>query len=78
MNSLKLELAFMIILVISLITSFFTKIYSYSQMIMGVLLIIMGYNNQKHFKRKNMTYIYYIFGELVIIFTIIKWIKLYI
>lgn len=78
MNSLKLELAFMIILVISLITSFFTKIYSYSQMIMGVLLIIMGYNNQKHFKRKNMTYIYYIFGGLVIIFTIIKWIKLYI
>ena len=78
MNSLKIEFIFMILLVISLITSFFTKIYEYSQIIMGALLIIMGYNNQKHFKRKNMTYIYYIFGELVIIFTIIKWIKLYI
>lgn len=76
--SLKIEFILMIVLALSFISSIITKIYFYSFIIMGLLLIIMGYNNQKYIKRKNMTIIYYIFGVLVIIITIIKWIKQYI
>lgn len=68
--SLKLEFTLMIVLAISSISSLFTKIYSYSEILMGILLLLMGYNNQKYIKRKHMTYVYYIFGMIVIVFTI--------
>ncbi len=65
-TSLKIEFILFIILIISLISSFFTKIYTYTEIIMGIVLLIMSYNNQKHFKKKYLTYIYLFFGLLVI------------
>lgn len=68
--SLKIEFVLLISLIISLISSFITKIYSYTEIIMGITLLVMSYNNQKYFKKKYMTYIYLIFGVVVIVATL--------
>lgn len=69
-KSLKLELIMLIILLISCIISFITKNFIYTEFIAGINLIIMGYNNQKHFKRKYMTYINSAMGIILIIMSI--------
>lgn len=70
--SLKIEFILLIIITISLISSFITKNYSYSKIIMGIILLVMAYNNHKHFKRKYLTALYTVFGTLVIISTLIQ------
>ncbi len=73
--SLKIEFVLFIVVVISFISSIFTKIYTYTELLMGIILLVMSYNNQKHFKRKYMTYIYLIFGLAVLSVSIFKMIN---
>ena len=70
--TLKIELFLLIILVISFISSFITKIYSYTEIIAGVTLLLMSYNNQKYIKKKYMTPIYAVFGTITIAMAVYK------
>ncbi|MBR3897942.1 MAG: hypothetical protein IKJ43_01520 [Bacilli bacterium] len=70
--TLKIELFLLIILIISFISSFITKIYSYTEIIAGVTLLLMSYNNQKYIKKKYMTPTYAIFGIITIAMAIYK------
>ncbi len=64
--SLIIQFFGMILLVISLIVSFITKVYFYTYIIMGLLLLVIGYNNKHFYKRKYMTALYIIFGIFMI------------
>lgn len=74
--SLKIELILLIVLLISFISSIITKIFFYTEIIAGINLILMSYNN-KYIKHKYMTPLYLIFGIITIILGVLKWIKLY-
>ena len=65
--SLKIELVLVILLLISLISSFIIKKFIYTNILTGIVLLDMAYNNHKHLKKKYMTYIYLIFGVLVLL-----------
>ncbi|MBR3198627.1 MAG: hypothetical protein IKG27_01280 [Bacilli bacterium] len=64
--SLIIQFIGMIVLLISLIASLITKVYFYTHIIMGLLLLIIGYNNKYFYKRKYMTVVYILTGILMI------------
>ena len=75
--SLKIELGLLIILLISFISSIITKIFYHTEIIAGITLLLMSYNNHKYLRKKYMTVLYLIFGISTIIIGVLKWIKLY-
>lgn len=71
--SLKIQFALAIILLIMLvITCFYNKLINYSEIVAGITLLVMSYNNQKQYKRKAMTIIYALVGLLIIVSGIIR------
>ncbi len=64
--SLVMQFILLILLICFLISSFITNNYSYTYIIMGLLLLVMSYNNKVFYKRKYMTFIYLIVGIYVI------------
>ncbi len=59
----------LILIVILLLSMFYDFLLPVAEIIAGLTLIVMGYNNHRIFKRKLMTYIYVIFGILLILIT---------
>lgn len=71
--SLKIQFALAIILLIMLvITCFYNKLINYSEIVAGITLLVMSYNNQKQYKRKAMTIIYALVGLLITVSGIIR------
>lgn len=70
---MKIQLALAIVLLIMLIIScFYNKLINYSEIVAGITLLVMSYNNQKQYKRKAMTIIYAITGILIIAFGLFR------
>lgn len=72
MNKNKITLAMQLILliigtVLLIISIFKSSILPYSEIFIGLTLLVMAYNNDKTFKRKGFTILYIIFGLLVIL-----------
>ncbi len=66
--TLALQLILLIIGIVLLITSIFKNfLLPYSEIAIGLTLLVMAYNNDKIFKRKGFTILYIIFGLLVIL-----------
>ena len=64
---LMTQLVLVIILVVILLLSFFFKfLLPYAEIVAGLALMVMGYNNQRIYKRKLMTIVYVIFGIIII------------
>ncbi len=63
---LVLVLILIIILVLSMFYNFLLQV---AEVIAGLALIVMGYNNNRIYKRKALTWIYVIFGIILIIST---------
>ena len=55
---------FLIILVIAL---FKKELFPFVEIMGGILLLLMAYNNQITYKRKNLTIVYALFGVMVIV-----------
>ncbi len=70
---LKIQFVMSIILLILLVITIFNHNFLvFSEIMMGLTLLVMAYNNQTFYKRKNLTIIYIVFGVLVILMTILK------
>ena len=70
---MKIQLALAIVLLIMLIIScFYNKLINYSEIVAGITLLVMSYNNQKQYKRKAMTIIYAITVILIIAFGLFR------
>lgn len=74
MNKVKLDagliaqLVLVIILIIVLLLSIFWKfLLPVAEVLAGIALIIMGYNNHRIYSRKALTWIYIIFGIIIIL-----------
>jgi len=65
-TQLILVLILIIVLVLSMFYSFLLPV---AEIIAGLSLIIMGYNNYRFYKRKTLTWIYIAFGLILIIST---------
>ncbi len=66
--TLILQLLLFLLVIIFLISSaWFDIMYYITAITAGITLEIMGYNNHKYFKRKYLSYIYLIFGIIMII-----------
>jgi len=63
---LVLVLILIIILVLSMFYSFLLPV---AEIIAGLALIVMGYNNHRIYNRKALTWIYVVFGMILIIST---------
>ena len=64
---LMTQLVLVIILIVILLLSFFFKfLLPYAEIVAGLALMVMGYNNQRIYKRKLMTIVYVIFGIIII------------
>ena len=63
---LILVLVLIIILVLSMFYSFLLPI---AEIIAGIALIVMGYNNHRIYNRKALTWVYVIFGIILILST---------
>ena len=75
--SLKIEIGLLIILLISFISSIITKVFFHTEIIAGITLLLMSYNNHKYLNKKYMTPLYAVFGVTTIVVGILKWIKLF-
>ncbi len=68
---LIIQLILVVILIIMLLLSiFYSFLLPIAEILAGLALIIMGYNNNRIYKRKALTWIYIIFGIIVILSTI--------
>lgn len=64
------QLVLVLILIIILVLSmFYNFLLPVAEVIAGLALIVMGYNNNRIYKRKALTWIYVIFGIILIIST---------
>ena len=62
------QLVLVLILIVILLLSLFYKfLLPVAEIVAGLALIVMGYNNQRIYKRKAMTIIYIVFGVLVLV-----------
>ena len=65
---LMAQLVLVLILIVILLLSLFYKfLLPVAEIVAGLALIVMGYNNQRVYKRKAMTIIYIVFGVLVLV-----------
>lgn len=48
------------------------KYLSFLELALGLNLLVTGYNNEKVYKRRNLTILYIIFGIVMIVISIIK------
>ena len=65
---LMAQLVLVLILIVILLLSLFYKfLLAVAEIVAGLALIVMGYNNQRVYKRKAMTIIYIVFGVLVLV-----------
>jgi len=65
-NGLIIQLLLVIILVIFLILSiFWNHLFLVAEILSGITLVVMGFNNQRIYKRKYLTAIYMAFGGLI-------------
>ena len=65
---LMAQLVLVLILIVILLLSLFYKfLLPVAEIVAGLALIVMGYNNQRIYKRKAMTIIYIVFGVLVLV-----------
>ena len=65
-----LTILMVIFLVLSLLVS--KKLYSYFYLLVGLDLLAMAYNNKNIYKKDKVTIIYIIFGIIMIIYAILK------
>lgn len=49
-----------------------TKYLIHLQFTVAILFILMGFNNKYYYKRTNFTILYFVFGILIFIYTILK------
>ena len=49
-----------------------TKYLIHLQFTVAILFILMGINNKYYYKRDNFTVLYFVFGTLIFIYTILK------
>lgn len=64
------QLVLVLILIVLLILSFFWEfLLPICEIVAGLALIIMGYNNHRIYKRKALTIIYVLFGIILIVST---------
>lgn len=69
-GGLLVQLIMVLILVVLLILSIFWKfILPYAEIVAGLALLVMAYNNKRIYNRKVLTWIYAIFGVLLILTT---------
>ncbi len=69
---LNVQLVFMIIVIIFIICSFFIEpLALYREIVLGIVLLMMGYSNHVIYQKKNMTIIYIFFGLLLIVSNIV-------
>jgi len=67
---LIVQLVLVLILIVILVLSmFYNFLLPVAEIIAGLALIIMGYNNQRIYKRKALTWVYIIFGIILILST---------
>ena len=67
---LIVQLVLVLILIIVLVLSmFYNFLLPIAEIIAGLALIVMGYNNHRIYNRKALTWIYIIFGIILIIST---------
>jgi len=71
--SFKIQVVLSILLlIIGLITLFKRELFPILEIIIGIDLLCLSYNNQKLFKRKELTTTYLVFGIIVLIVGIIS------
>lgn len=70
---LNIQMIVMFLALVFIICSFFIKVLApYREIVLGVILLMMGYSNQIIYKRTKMTIAYVIFGILLIVTNLIK------
>lgn len=72
-KTLNLQIVVMVLSLIFIIVSFFVKsLADYREIVLGIILLMMGYTNIVVYEKKKMALIYFIFAALLIIPNIIK------
>ena len=66
---LVLSIIILVLFVMYLINN---KYLSFLELALGLNLLVTGYNNEKVYKRRNLTILYIIFGIVMIVISIIK------
>ena len=66
---LVLSIIILVLFVMYLINN---KYLSFLELALGFNLLVTGYNNEKVYKRRNLTILYIIFGIVMIVISIIK------
>lgn len=67
-----LQILFTVITIICLIWYFFnSKVWYILQIVLGITLIIIGYNNKIIYNRGKFRYVYYVIGVALIVFDIL-------
>ena len=70
---LIIQLLLTVLVIISLVISFFKKdIFPIFEIIVGFDLLVMGFNNYKIYKRGKITFLYILFGVLIIAFGLLS------
>lgn len=60
-------LLFLLVIIFLILSAWFDIMYYVTAITAGITLGVMSYNNHKYFKRKYLSYIYLIFGIVMII-----------
>ena len=69
-GGLLLQLAMVIVLIVLLVLAIFWKVLlPYAELVAGCALLVMAYNNHRLYNRKFFTWIYALFGLLLILTT---------
>lgn len=67
-----LQVVFTILTIVCIVWYFFnTKVWHVLQFVLGITLIVIGYNNKIIYNRPKFAYVYYVIGILLIIFEIL-------
>lgn len=62
-------LSVLILIIVLVLSMFYSFLLPIAEIIAGAALILMGYNNHRIYKRKALTWIYIIFGIILILST---------